>query len=90
MCYSKKYFFIFMSTLESYKKVFVETFEINDEETLQLEYMSIPQWDSVGHMTLMGALEDEFDIVLEKDDIIDFSSFKKGIETLAKYNVNIE
>ena len=43
--------------------------------------MSIPQWDSVGHMTLMGALEDEFDIVLEMDDIIDFSSFKKGIDT---------
>ena len=79
-----------MSTLESYKKVFVETFEIKEEETLELEYMSIPQWDSVGHMTLMGALEDEFDIVLEMDDIIDFSSFKKGIETLAKYNVNIE
>ena len=50
--------------------------------------MSIPQWDSVGHMTLMGALEDEFDVVLEMDDI-SFSSFK-GIETLAKYNVNIE
>ena len=79
-----------MSTLESYKKVFAETFEIKEEETLQLEYMSIPQWDSVGHMTLMGALEDEFDVVLEMDDIIDFSSFKKGIETLAKYNVNIE
>lgn len=79
-----------MSTLESYKKVFAETFEIKEEETLQLEYMSIPQWDSVGHMTLMGALEDEFDIVLEMDDIIDFSSFKKGIETLAKYNVIIE
>ena len=79
-----------MSTLESYKKVFAETFEIKEEETLQLEYMSIPQWDSVGHKTLMGALEDEFDVVLEMDDIIDFSSFKKGIETLAKYNVNIE
>ena len=79
-----------MSTLDSYKKVFVETFEIKEEETLNLEYMSIPQWDSVGHMTLMGALEDEFDIVLEMDDIIDFSSFQKGIETLAKYDVSIE
>ena len=79
-----------MSTLDSYKKVFVETFEIKEEETHKLEYMSIPQWDSVGHMTLMGALEDEFDIVLEMDDIIDFSSFQKGIETLAKYNINIE
>ena len=29
-------------------------------------------------MTLMGALEDEFDIVLEMDDIIDFSSFKRA------------
>ena len=76
-----------MSTLDSYKKVFVETFEIKEEETHKLEYMSIPQWDSVGHMTLMGALEDEFDIVLEMDDIIDFSSFQKGIETLAKYNI---
>ena len=79
-----------MSTLASYKKVFAETFEVSEETVSDLEYMSIPQWDSVGHMTLMGALEDEFDIVLEMDDIIDFSSFKKGIDTLAKYNLTIE
>ena len=79
-----------MSSLTSYKKVFAETFEIKEEAVSDLEYMSIPQWDSVGHMTLMGALEDEFDIVLEMDDIIDFSSFQKGIQTLAKYNVTIE
>ena len=79
-----------MSSLGSYKKVFAETFEIKEDLVADLEYMSIPQWDSVGHMTLMGALEDEFDIVLEMDDIIDFSSFKKGIETLAKYDITIE
>ena len=78
-----------MSTLDSYKKVFVETFEIKEEETNKLEYMSIPQWDSVGHMTLMGALEDEFDIVLEMDDIIDFSSFEKGKKILKKYKITI-
>ena len=28
-------------------------------------------------------------ISLETDDIVDFSSFKKGIELLKKYNVNM-
>ena len=44
---------------------------------------------SIGHMTLMSKLEEEFNISLETDDIVDFSSFKKGIEILKKYKVNI-
>ena len=51
--------------------------------------MSIEQWDSVGHMSLISNLEDAFDIVMEMDDIIDFASFNKGIELLAKYDVKI-
>ena len=54
-----------------------------------LKYNTIPKWDSVGHMTMIGKLEDTFKITMEMDDIIDFSSFKKGIEILKKYNVNI-
>ena len=34
-------------------------------------------------------LEEEFKITLETDDIVDFSSFKKGIEILNKYKVTI-
>ena len=44
-------------------------------------------WDSVGHMSLIAALEDAFGIVLDVDDIIDFSSFEKGKEILGKYDV---
>ena len=40
-------------------------------------------------MTLMSGLEEEFNISLETDDIVDFSSFQKGIEILNKYNVKI-
>ena len=43
----------------------------------------------MGHMTLMSGLEEEFNISLETDDIVDFSSFKKGIEILNKYKVKI-
>ena len=38
-------------------------------------------------MTLIAALEEEYKISLETDDIVDLSSFKKGIELLKKYNV---
>ena len=54
----------------------------------EIKYNDVPEWDSIGHMTLMSALEDEFKITLETDDIIDFSSYKKGIELLgSKYEV---
>ena len=53
----------------------------------KLEYNEIPEWDSIGHMTLMSGLEESFGITLETDDIIDFSSYKKGKEILEKYKI---
>ena len=79
-----------MSNIDKYRKVFEESFEIKPEETDDLKYQDIPQWDSVGHMSMIAALEDEFDIMMEMEDIIDFSSFKKGIETLKKYDIDID
>ena len=78
-----------MSTLERYKKVFIEALSISpDAFTEEIKYNDVAEWDSIGHMTLMSALEEEFKITLETDDIIDFSSFKKGIELLqSKYEV---
>ena len=55
----------------------------------KLKYNEIPEWDSIGHMTLMSGLEDGFNISLETDDIVDFSSFTKGIEILKKYKVQV-
>jgi acyl carrier protein len=40
-------------------------------------------------MQLMTELEEVFGIALEMDDILDFSSFEKGMEILRKYGVNI-
>ena len=48
----------------------------------KLKYNDIPEWDSIGHMTLMSELEEGFNISMDTDDIIDFSSFKKGIQIL--------
>ena len=78
-----------MTNQEKYDQAFKETFEIDGENLDSLEYMGIEQWDSVGHMSLVAALEDAFDIMMETDDIIDFSSYNKGKELLKKYNIDI-
>ena len=78
-----------MNNKQKYDQAFIETFSI-DESKLDdnLEYNTIQEWDSVGHMSLIAELEEVFDIMMEMDDIIDFSSYKKGFELIAKYGVD--
>ena len=79
-----------MSNIKKYNNSFCETFEVEADGLKELEYQSIQAWDSVGHMALMASLEDTFDIEMEIDDIIDFSSYKVGMKVLKKYGVTID
>jgi acyl carrier protein len=79
-----------MSVLEKYDAAFLDTFGTTKDKLPELEYNTIVEWDSVGHMQLIATLEDAFDVNLEMDDIIDFSSYKKGKEILLKYNITLE
>lgn len=79
-----------MTNLEKYNNAFVETFEITPDQLEGLKYQDIEAWDSVGHMSLIAALEDAFDIMMDTDDIIDFSSYKKGMEILAKADYGVD
>ena len=79
-----------MSTVESYSKIFKTSLNIGDDKfNKNIKYNEIEEWDSIAHMTLVAALEEEYKITLETDDIIDFSSFKKGIEILKKYKIEV-
>ncbi|MBQ3818964.1 acyl carrier protein [bacterium] len=77
-----------MSNIEKYTNAFVDAFEVTPDEAKNLKYQDIKAWDSVGHMGLVAALEDAFDIMLETEDIIDLSSYDRGKEILAKYDVD--
>ena len=68
----------------------MECLEITEDQLSGLKYQDIPAWDSVGHMGLVAALEDTFDIMMDTDDIIDFSSYEKGKEILAKAEYGVE
>lgn len=71
-----------MNNVERYNKAFTETFEIKENQLAGLEYQDIKAWDSVGHMSLIQALEETFDIMMDTDDIIALSSYEKGKEIL--------
>ena len=79
-----------MTNLEKYNKAFMETLEIGEDQLAGLKYQGIEAWDSVGHMSLVAAMEDAFDIMMDTDDIIDFSSYEKGKEILAKDAYGVE
>lgn len=78
-----------MTNLDKYQKVFCETLDVEKKELDNLKYQGVESWDSVGHMGLIAALEDEFEIMFETDDIIDLSSFVKGKEILKKYSIDV-
>lgn len=78
-----------MSNYEKYVNAFKDCFGVSEEDAVMLKYQDIPQWDSVGHMDLIATLEDSYDIMMEMDDVIDFSSFEKGKEILIKYGINV-
>tara|TARA_B100001027_G_scaffold210166_1_gene177023 strand:- start:1252 stop:1491 length:240 start_codon:yes stop_codon:yes gene_type:complete len=78
-----------MSNKEELKKIFIESLSIDKKNFSEsIKYNSVPEWDSIGHMTLVAAIEEKFKITIDTDDIVDFSSFKKGIEILKKYEIN--
>jgi acyl carrier protein len=70
-----------------YTEAFMKIFSVDAGVAETLEYNAIPAWDSLGHMGLMAELEEVFAIQLEMDDIIDFSSYRKGLELVSKYGV---
>ena len=77
-----------MKNKSKYIEVFIKSLSIDKKKfSEKLKYNDIPEWDSIGHMTLMSELEDAFKITMETDDVIDFSSFSRGKKILEKYKI---
>lgn len=69
--------------------VFVEALTLPDGTDVEnLKYRDIEEWDSVGHMALVAAIEDEFGVEFETDQVIDMSSFKVALDMLRGFGVD--
>lgn len=74
-----------MNVEDRLRAVFRESLELGEgTEVDGLAYRAIPAWDSVGHMRLVAAIETEFDIMLETDDVLDLSSFAKAVDIVGR------
>ena len=76
-----------MSNREKLIGVFISALGIAAEIAESAVFKETPGWDSVGHVNLMNEIEEAFDISLEPDDILDFKSFKVGVDILQKYGI---
>ena len=78
-----------MEQISKYNQCFMEIVGVTEDQLPGLAYQATAGWDSVGHMQLMTQLEDVFGIALEMEDILEFSSYEKGLDILRKYGVEL-
>jgi acyl carrier protein len=77
-----------MATIDRLRSSFRSSLGLSEDYDVDgLEYRGIESWDSIAHMTLVAAIEDEFDVMIDTDDVIDMSSFDKAREILTKQGV---
>lgn len=79
-----------MTNIEKLNHIFCEVFSV-EETALNSEFdnKSIDGWDSVHQLSLTSSIEDEFDIMLDAEDILEFTSYDKAKAILAKYEVEL-
>ena len=79
-----------MTNLEKLNNIFCEVFSVeasalNDE----FDKNTVEGWDSVRQLSLTSSVEDEFDIMLDAEDILEFTSYNNAKQILAKYDIEL-
>lgn len=79
-----------MTNLEKLNNIFCEVFSVeasalNDE----FDKNTVEGWDSVRQLSLTSSVEDEFDIMLDAEDILEFTSYNNAKQILAKYEIDL-
>lgn len=76
-----------MSNIEKLKEAFVEGLEIPAEGVENATMQSVEKWDSIGQMSLVALIEDEFEIEMEPDEVMRFTSFAAGVDILKNHGI---
>lgn len=79
-----------MTNLEKLNDIFCEVFSV-DAVVLGADFDKdhVDGWDSVRQLSLTAAVEDNFDIMLDPEDILDFTSYENAKAILAKYEIEL-
>lgn len=79
-----------MTNLEKLNGIFCDVFSV-DAAVLNENFdnKSVEGWDSVRQLSLTTSIEDTFDIMLDPEDILEFTSYEKAKTILAKYDIEL-
>ena len=79
-----------MTNLDKLNGIFCEVFSV-DASALGAGFdnKSVEGWDSVRQLNLTSNIEDTFDIMLDPEDILDFTSYENAKKILAKYEIEL-
>ncbi|MGI6057306.1 MAG: acyl carrier protein [Bilifractor sp.] len=77
-----------MTNLEKYNKIFIDAFGADPDKLEELRYRKTEKWDSMAHMDLVSDLEEKFNIRFSTFDILNFTTYKKGLEIMTGYGVD--
>lgn len=77
-----------MTNIEKLNQIFCEVFSV-DVSALDAGFdnKAIDGWDSVRQLSLTSAVEDAFDIMLDPEDILEFTSYDNAKALLQKYDI---
>ena len=76
-----------MTNIEKYKNAFVEGLEIPVEEVENATMESVDKWDSIGQMSLVAMIEDEFGFEMDPDEVMQFNTYTAGLDILKNHNI---
>ena len=80
-----------MTNLEKYNEVLKGCLRLEDDELNEnLMYNRHRNWDSVSHIDMIAELEETFDVQFSTLEIMQFSTYNKGIEILEKLGVKFK
>jgi len=77
-----------MSVLERVANVFAAVFVVPAVSvTIDTIPDDVPKWDSLGHMAMVAALEQEFGVQFELDEVMEMATVSKIVEIVTAKGV---
>lgn len=79
-----------MTNREKFNQAFMEVFGV-EESALGGAFAkeNVDSWDSVHQLNIIAILEETFDIMFDPEDIMELTSYEKGLALMAKYEVEL-
>jgi acyl carrier protein len=70
--------------LNNVRQAFKSAFDIDPQSvTMDTTESDIPAWDSVGHLSLAGSLEEAFGISLDVDEVMEMESVRQIVRIIS-------